>query len=306
MALGLVEGISHVSYILDALKKAEQERQLRSKVPTPTTVQRVASAAPGRRLWPWIASGAVLVNGIVLIWLLSPAPIAFTAGRASSTQAPATPAPAVVPGPTAAARPPEPAAPNGTDATAVAPTSRANQASAPGQPAPRPGSTSAKPVEATPTVAPAPAPPAARVDVQRVKPAEPRGAPPTTAVKRPAIASVPPVAARAKGAVPDKVAAAPERPAAQAVPPPASARPPEPVVRPSPTSQGPPATGEDIIAKMKLQMLVYSDIPGERLVFINDRKYIEGSSIDGKLIVERITPEGAVLTHEGKRFLLRQ
>lgn len=77
-------------------------------------------------------------------------------------------------------------------------------------------------------------------------------------------------------------------------------------MRPSPTSQGPPATGEDIIAKMKLQMLVYSDIPGERLVFINDRKYVEGSSIDGKLIVERITPEGAVLTHEGKRFLLRQ
>jgi hypothetical protein len=57
---------------------------------------------------------------------------------------------------------------------------------------------------------------------------------------------------------------------------------------------------------MKLQMVVYSDVPAERLVFINNQKYIEGSSIDGNLVVETITPEGAVLNFEGQRFPLRQ
>ncbi|HEV8436525.1 MAG TPA: general secretion pathway protein GspB [Methylomirabilota bacterium] len=56
---------------------------------------------------------------------------------------------------------------------------------------------------------------------------------------------------------------------------------------------------------MRLQVLVYSDVPAERLVFINNQKYVEGQSIDDKLVVERITAEGAFLSYQGKRFLLR-
>jgi hypothetical protein len=60
-----------------------------------------------------------------------------------------------------------------------------------------------------------------------------------------------------------------------------------------------------MIAKLRLQFLVYSDVSSERLVFINNRKYLEGQSIDGEVAVERITPEGAVLTYRGERFVLR-
>ena len=62
----------------------------------------------------------------------------------------------------------------------------------------------------------------------------------------------------------------------------------------------------DAVAKLKLQMVVYSEVPAERLVFINDQKYLEGSAIDGNLRVESITPDGAVLTYQGTRFVLRQ
>jgi hypothetical protein len=57
---------------------------------------------------------------------------------------------------------------------------------------------------------------------------------------------------------------------------------------------------------MRLQMVVYSAVPAQRLVYIDNQKYVEGSSIEGKLVVESITPDGAVLTYEGKRFTLRQ
>ena len=57
---------------------------------------------------------------------------------------------------------------------------------------------------------------------------------------------------------------------------------------------------------MRLQMVVYSAVPAQRLVYIDNQKYVEGSSIEGKLVVESITPDGAILTHDGKRFTIRQ
>jgi Type II secretion system protein B len=60
-----------------------------------------------------------------------------------------------------------------------------------------------------------------------------------------------------------------------------------------------------MVAKLRLQFLVYSEVPSERLVFINNRKYLEGQSIEGDVAVERITPEGAVLSYHGERFVLR-
>ena len=57
---------------------------------------------------------------------------------------------------------------------------------------------------------------------------------------------------------------------------------------------------------LTLQFLVYSDVPTDRLVFINNQKYLEGQSIEGKVVVESITQDGAILSYQGKRFLLRQ
>jgi hypothetical protein len=54
-----------------------------------------------------------------------------------------------------------------------------------------------------------------------------------------------------------------------------------------------------------LDVLVYSDKPAERLVFISGRKYVEGQHTDEGMVVEAITPEGAMLSHQGRRFLLQ-
>ena len=56
---------------------------------------------------------------------------------------------------------------------------------------------------------------------------------------------------------------------------------------------------------MRLQVVVYSDVPTERLVFIDNHKYVEGQSIDGKVLVESIMPDGAILVYQGKRVKLR-
>ena len=52
-------------------------------------------------------------------------------------------------------------------------------------------------------------------------------------------------------------------------------------------------------------MLVYSERAGEGMVFINGRKYTEGQTVEGGLTLEAITPDGAILSYEGQRFLLR-
>jgi hypothetical protein len=50
---------------------------------------------------------------------------------------------------------------------------------------------------------------------------------------------------------------------------------------------------------------VYADSPGDRLVFIDGRKYVPGDQIDGKALLEEITQDGAVVSFEGQRRLLR-
>ena len=75
---------------------------------------------------------------------------------------------------------------------------------------------------------------------------------------------------------------------------------------PAATAQDAPQAVLEMLSKLKLQMVVYSDVPSERLVFINNQKYVEGSTVDGLLRVESIAPDSAVLTHEGRRFVIRQ
>jgi hypothetical protein len=82
-----------------------------------------------------------------------------------------------------------------------------------------------------------------------------------------------------------------------------------------PSAAGPPnkpGAGRDaasalaeMVAEMKLDVLVYSEGEAQRMVFINGRKYVEGETIDGKVVLERITREGAVLVYREQRVLLR-
>ncbi len=55
---------------------------------------------------------------------------------------------------------------------------------------------------------------------------------------------------------------------------------------------------------MRLDIHVYSPNPQERFVFVNMRKYVEGQATSEGPLLERITAEGAVLNQNGTRFLL--
>ena len=69
----------------------------------------------------------------------------------------------------------------------------------------------------------------------------------------------------------------------------------------TPPSTSPTAVEEP---KLKVQVVVYSDVPAQRLVFIDGRRYAEGDKVDAETVVERITPEGAVVTRRGQSFAL--
>jgi hypothetical protein len=80
-------------------------------------------------------------------------------------------------------------------------------------------------------------------------------------------------------------------PPAAPSPDPASSR----LARPAPAEPAPQFT---------LDVLVYSEAPAERLVFINGRKYVEGQPVDGETVVEQITPNGVVLLRANRRIVL--
>jgi general secretion pathway protein B len=300
-----------MSYILDALKKAERERHL-TKVPTVNTVHRI-SWDRRRPVWLWIAVAAVLANVAVLIWILRPEPprekgMASTGVPAASTPiAPTVPQAPGVPAdrPIVASQPDKatvtetapPSEPPSTPRPAVSPHAPVAQRPSVAQQPPR--------LEATPEPAPkrveakrAPsvpvAPPAPSREPTRTKtglaPIAPPGAVPEQS-------GVPPAPSRA-------VAATPEKPAAPPASASISAKPAERSAGPLPTLQDMTAAEQEAMPKLSLQVLVYSEVPAERMVFINNQKYVEGQSIEGKVAVESIVPDGAILSYQGKRFKL--
>jgi general secretion pathway protein B len=58
------------------------------------------------------------------------------------------------------------------------------------------------------------------------------------------------------------------------------------------------------LPNLHLDLHVFAANPQQRFVMINTRKLREGESLPEGVIVESITPEGAVLSHNGTRFLL--
>jgi hypothetical protein len=55
---------------------------------------------------------------------------------------------------------------------------------------------------------------------------------------------------------------------------------------------------------LRLDLLAYSERRGDRFVFVNGRKYVEGERLPEGLVLEAVEPRGAVLSHLGRRFLL--
>ena len=70
-----------------------------------------------------------------------------------------------------------------------------------------------------------------------------------------------------------------------------------------PTNSSLIASGTNL-PDMKLDIHVFSAKPADRFVFVNMRKYVEGQSLSEGPVLERITPDGAILNQHGTRFLL--
>jgi general secretion pathway protein B len=70
-----------------------------------------------------------------------------------------------------------------------------------------------------------------------------------------------------------------------------------------PTTNDLAATGTNV-PELHLDIHVHSQNPSERFVFVNMRKYQEGETLKEGPSVERITPEGVILNQRGLRFLL--
>ncbi len=301
-----------MSYILDALKKAEQERGL-AKVPTLTTVHAARVWVLGRS-HGWLIAGAVLVCAIgAALWVLIPgltgmvrpsAPRERPAASRTESQPASAPAAPSVPQPTMSAPPvlsappatkprqPAPAAPDAApQPRALLPPfarmprqpdaqSRADGGSAVPSPmierTPR-----SLPVESLrPNVAPPPTPSPA----QPAPSAEPAPSP----VSRPIVVPAPPT------------------PAAPGVP--ASPAPGAPVVTPPaslPPAQPAQPSLQQALAKLTLDMLVYTEAESTRMVTINGRKYVKGDAVEGRYIVEEITREGVTLSYGGETAILR-
>ena len=283
-----------MSYILDALKKAERERDL-GRVPTVTTAHVPISGA-GRRLGLWVVVGALFFGGGLAIWLLRPS------SGVVSPVAPDFRAGARVSPPPSRVDPEQTSSPVWTEgetpgeAAPLPPPGGLAQES-PRQPE-RESSSIPRPIPAPPHASSRPgdlgeARSGERLPVQDrsmgVIPADP----PTVESKPDAGRPVAPVPGEGTSRQGPEPASGVDRgrPDAGA---------------PSPPSPPPsvPALGA-AISKMTLNVFVYADAEADRMVMINGQRYVKGQQVDGHYLVEDITPEGVLLSFEGERALLR-
>jgi general secretion pathway protein B len=270
-----------MSFILDALKKSESERQRQSG----PALFEVKVAPPRHRFAIWaIALGALLaINLVVVGWMLSRSSATRGAARVAAAEAPGT------------------AAGSGTTAGAAA-VSSAAPASAPVAAAAVPHSPAAAPGAGSPAApgaianagAPAAALSAPAGSVQSA------GA---EAVAR-SDASPPPAAAGAGAANPDDLAPAVEPPKGSTVPDSGGSVVSEPESS-LPSYQDAAAVPGANIPPLQLNLHVYSAKPDERFVFLNMVKLHEGEALPQGVRVDAITPDGVILSYHGTRFMLQ-
>ena len=256
-----------MSFILDALKKSETDRQRQSG----PSLFEVKVAAPRRRLPIWAVAIAVLlaINLIVVSWMLL---------RHPSPQQPAATSAAAAPGAAPVGHVPNPDSTVG--GTGLSPAA-SSAASGP----------AASAAQRAPGAAASPPPPSA-----------PTAPPPSAAGLPPASSGAPPASDQsasqtAAGGSPSDYAPAIE---------PGGARGPGgtegaadvglPLYQQIVDSAGLPS--------LHLDLHVFADRPQDRFVMINMHRLGEGDSLPGGVQVQTIRPDGVVLTYHGTRFLL--
>lgn len=286
-----------MSYILEALKKAQAERQLGA---TPDLHSPVIDtyAARGAARFGWLpaalgAAAAVVAIGLTMWWRDQPlAPPAMPAGAQSN--APAAPAVAAA---GASPAPAQPAVAAQQPATAPAP------APVPAQvPVPVSAPVPAPVANATPATLDAPAPAASN----GAAPAAQRGGVPAqaSAMPAPAAPNGPALAGR-HSSVPATAPAAPVRggaDASNAAAPVKLAAPPEPADESIPTARDLPEPIQRILPTVAMSGYMYSKNPADRLVLIDKALRREGDEVAPGLVLERLLPKGAVFTFRGYRY----
>jgi general secretion pathway protein B len=263
-----------MSFILDALRKSEHERQRQTGpalVETP-----VAAVKPKSNTWA-VAAIALLVVNLVAIGVLL---LLKSRDDSPTAAAPASGSPA----PIAAAAPPA------TSAPAPAPAAQASI------------------TQTAPVPAPAPPPPMLR---PAAEPAPANGGNPLEREMASGVPGMDSEAAAAAAAPPPGPAAVQSTRRGSVVYqelPEAGPMTDRQVVASASTNTDNLPTADELagrgVPEMKLELHFYSNRPQERFVFVNGRRYREGdTTADGFQVVE-ITADGVVMSQGGNRFLL--
>lgn len=268
-----------MSFILDALRKSEHQRQ-RQTGPGLAEVP-VATAKPKTNVWATAAISLLVVNltavGVLLL------------RRAQQQDAIAAPSASTTAGASADTMAAAPAA-NPTLTPVPAQSPAVTQSATP--PAPRP--VASEPVGRNPL---ADEVGGADPVLQAAASAVPAGPPAVVrngGTKRGSVVYAPIPAAEDAPSVPPAV----EQPTVQTVLPPATA----PARDPLPDADELTARGS--LPALHLDLHVYGAQPQQRFIFVNSRKYREGETLAEGPLIEQITADGAVLNFRGNRFKL--
>jgi general secretion pathway protein B len=253
-----------MSYILDALKRAERERGI-SRVPTLATVHELRKS---RRRYLWAIAGSVLLSVVTIVWFF----------MASSK----------------VVAPPQKLAQNDAKAdggAALSATENSKTSDITNKPPLSSESPEAKQISRSHNV------PSLKPDLAGKEPVAPKT-----------------VEAEPKAGMPMKTAAVSRESEKVSLPLGESSSEEKQEARDSAVnvstqkqSQTEPmaVTLQEAVNKMTLNIHVYSEVKGERMVFINGKKWLEGDYVEGKYLLKEITPQGAVLSYEGKEVILR-
>jgi general secretion pathway protein B len=275
-----------VSFILDALRKSEHERQ-RQTGPGLAEVP-VAPAKPRSNVWATAAIALLLVNLVAVGVLL------LRRAQHTDEQAAAAPASTQQPVQVTQAPPANPPAPPPVD-----PQLPVTQGAAP-VPAPPPRQAAPRPAEA-----------GRNPLADEVGPGAP-GMDPELAARASAVPDGPRAVSSAQPARRGSVVYAPipegadmpnaGPPAVTTIPPAAAPVQAAPAVEALPGADEVTARGG--LPELHLDLHVYANAPAQRFIFVNSRKYREGDTLQEGPQVEQITPDGAVLNFRGSRFRL--
>ncbi|MBS0611625.1 MAG: general secretion pathway protein GspB [Proteobacteria bacterium] len=275
-----------MSFILDALKKSESERQ-RQSVPG---LLDVPMPAPKQRFPIWgVLLGLLLgVNLVVLLVVL----VRSDSSRPAATPAVAAPlAPtAMQPGgasaPVTAAYPaPAGATPNYAPGAVAGPPTASMTGNAAAGAVPTIGTASANAAPFSPMDSPVYAPevPVEQGSANRQGAGYAAAQVPAQVQVAQAPAQTPPIR-NTRATLPPEAQLAPD---------------PNEIV---PTLQELNLTGNHGIPELHLDIHVYANRPADRFVFINNRKYKEGSTLQEGPTVEHITRDGVLLRYQNLRF----